>query len=987
MSYIKLILELVRDYLTPRQMGLYLYDAEHLTNYDKEDSVDTNDEKEITKHLDKVRKWKQLPKKFPSKAFYNYLISVLFDEGLVEDYIFANRLCQKLDDNKMFPGEWLEKRKHLDGDDWGIFDVDLFESFIIYLINLDREPKTKNEPMTQKDRARLQKKDSSAPVNYFEQLIYKENSEECLLIISPSHDQMAVDFCKIDDLERILVVAPGGQGKSLFLKMLEEKALENKRNEGHYENVIRIELTDLFALSANEVVADSKEGHVLGHLIKYESKNDEYKTFLKRREKKTSGDTNGRILLLLDGLNELSASSDFKMVNTILDELEYINKNWINTTIVMTTRPAKENKRILNGYCHCKLSGTPQEKLNAFLSSNESVSDEIKSLAEIPMYYNILAKTKNTEKVKTKYDLLFRIYLERYNQSRKDGDSFFAFFVLAPFIAQAIHDNPKNKIDLSTAKAIAEKLEQMNYEAFLQTALDECGLGALLYEPNLANACSILFHNGPIKYVLNETHSPFVFSNDEYKIFHDDIRDFLLAFKVIITIKVMRASLEEGQFDFIKGIYLNLNLKDEPTELIKSKLMIATGRDIEQSLSDLYSVLNEAPITPQLIIFAHTLFLISDYLNLGESAVEPTHNILIGFTERIVRLVKQNNFYSCLSNNNENYNQVDQQRCVDAMLDIISKHCEYYRRNEMFVEGIELTTIAERIQSNNDAITNQKGKLLLLMYQSHMKDSKEYELAKLGIDNYTELYFESRRVLDKAVDHDFNLSVNLVAMLYSVPAPFLFEDKSNKIAFDFVKAFDLCRSLIFTKQKKNYTAKEICYAVRQAVGLLIKGYVKFNPEFEKYEKGNPGENSVIIGDRNTLLLDSNTLSLAKELLEKAEGMSLAALNYYRGIISFYNDDIPSMKKHFENESDTLLKSIFQYYRLGEEVDLESLYQNISCRMKETKRDAVDSCHPIYWYCDAKNLELSFSKKRQSYFEEFEKELPETWKNIVKQLTQ
>ena len=927
------------------------------------------------------------PRKANPLTFYDSYIEPTYHDFYENICFFAIQLFDSLESSNLIPSEWLDRVDLINGRNANAFNEEVFRSFVIWLLQSDKTKKKQNEPTTPANREKGRKKYLGVQDDYFNQMIHKNDTDECVFMMSSLYDHEDKDFNKIDDLERILVVAPGGQGKSLFLKMLEEKALENKRNEGHYENVIRIELTDLFALSANEVVADSKEGHVLGHLIKYESKNDEYKTFLKRREKKTSGDTNGRILLLLDGLNELSASSDFKMVNTILDELEYINKNWVNTTIVMTTRPAKENKRILNGYCHCKLSGTPQEKLNAFLSSNESVSDEIKSLAEIPMYYNILAKTKNTEKVKTKYDLLFRIYLERYNQSRKDGDSFFAFFVLAPFIAQAIHDNPKNKIDLSTAKAIAEKLEQTNYEAFLQTALDECGLGALLYEPNLANACSILFHNGPIKYVLNETHSPFVFSNDEYKIFHDDIRDFLLAFKVIITIKVMRASLEEGQFDFIKGIYLNLNLKDEPTELIKSKLMIATGRDIEQSLSDLYSVLNEAPITPQLIIFAHTLFLISDYLNLGESAVEPTHNILIGFTERIVRLVKQNNFYSCLSNNNENYNQVDQQRCVDAMLDIISKHCEYYRRNEMFVEGIELTTIAERIQSNNDAITNQKGKLLLLMYQSHMKDSKEYELAKLGIDNYTELYFESRRVLDKAVDHDFNLSVNLVAMLYSVPAPFLFEDKSNKIAFDFVKAFDLCRSLIFTKQKKNYTAKEICYAVRQAVGLLIKGYVKFNPEFEKYEKGNPGENSVIIGDRNTLLLDSNTLSLAKELLEKAEGMSLAALNYYRGIISFYNGDIPSMKKHFENESDTLLKSIFQYYRLGEEVDLESLYQNISCRMKETKRDAVDSCHPIYWYCDAKNLELSFSKKRQSYFEEFEKELPETWKNIVKQLTQ
>lgn len=844
-----------------------------------------------------------------------------------------------------------------------------------------------DEPMTPTNKARSQKKYIGAPRNYFEQLIYKEDTDERVFMISSSHEHRVREFKKIDDLERILIVAPGGQGKSLFLRMLEEKALENKRNEKHYENVIRIELTELFSLSHNEIVSNSKEGHVLGYLIKHESKNEEYKSFLEKKEQTSNDETAGRILLLLDGLNELSASSDFKKVNAILDELEYINKNWTNTTIIMTTRPAKDNKRTLSGYFHCKLSGTPQEKLTAFLSSNEDVSEEIKSLAEIPMYYNILAKTKNTEKVKTKYDLLFRIYLERYNQSPKDGDSFFAFYVLAPYIAQTIHDNSRNKITLVAAKTIAEKLEKTNYELFLQMALNECGLGDLLYEPNLSNACSILFHNGPIKYVINDSNSPFVFSNDEYKIFHDDIRDFLLAFQAIITIKVMRASLEEGQFDFIKDICLNLNLKDEPTELIKSKLMISTGKDIEQSLSELYSALDEVPISPQSIVFAHTLFLISDYLNLGESAVEPTHKILIRFTNRIVRLVKQNNFFSCLSNNNENFGQTDQQRCIDAMLDIISKHCEYYRRNEMFVEGIELANIAERIQSNNDAITNQKGKLLLLMYQSHMKDSKEYELAKLGFNDYTELYFESRRVLDEAVKHDFNLSVNLVAMLYSVPAPFLFEDKSNLVAYDFVKAFDLCRSLIFTKQKKNYTAKEICYAVRQAVGLLIKGYVKFNPEFEKYEKGDPGKNSVIIGDRNTLLLDVNTLKLAEELLDKAEGMSLATLNYYRGILSFYKGDLSSAEKHFENESDTLLKSIFQYYRFGIEVDLDSLYQNIFCRMKETKRDAVDSCHPIYWYCDAKNLELSFNKKRSTYFEEFEKELPKTWKSIVKQLTQ
>lgn len=49
--------------------------------------------------------------------------------------------------------------------------------------------------------------------------------------------------------------------------------------------------------------------------------------------------------------------------------------------------------------------------------------------------------------------------------------------------------------------------------------------------------------------------------------------------------------------------------------------------------------------------------------------------------------------------------------------------------------------------------------------------------------------------------------------------------------------------------------------------------------------------------------------------------------------------------------------------------------------------ALDICHPIYWYCDAKKLEFSFDKEKNIYFEEFEKELTETWKSIAKQLMQ
>lgn len=241
--------------------------------------------------------------------------------------------------------------------------------------------------------------------------------------------------------------------------------------------------------------------------------------------------------------------------------------------------------------------------------------------------------------------------------------------------------------------------------------------------------------------------------------------------------------------------------------------------------------------------------------------------------------------------------------------------------------------------------------------------------------------------MDDAASNDFNLSVNSVAMLCSVPAPFLFDKKETQIHFDFIKAFHLCRSLIFTNKRKNYTTKEICYAVRQAIGLLLKGYVKFNPNFEIYEGGNPGANSVVLGNNNTLSLDTNTIAMAKQLLEFVDGMSLPTLNYYRGVIAYYENNNFAAKEFFNNETDILLRSIFQHYCFDLKIDLDFLYQNISSKMAEPKRNVIDSCHPIYWYCDAKNLELSFDKSRIIYFNNFEKELPETWRNIVKQLTQ
>ena len=104
-------------------------------------------------------------------------------------------------------------------------------------------------------------------------------------------------------------------------------------------------------------------------------------------------------------------------------------------------------------------------------------------------------------------------------------------------------------------------------------------------------------------------------------------------------------------------------------------------------------------------------------------------------------------------------------------------------------EDLEMIEIAKSICPDNDAIRNQEGKLLLKMYQSHMKNpkSKDYDLIKLGVKDYTELFSKGKAILEQAANNDFCLSVNLSSMIYSVPTPFLFEDKTICTSFDFVK--------------------------------------------------------------------------------------------------------------------------------------------------------------------------------------------------------
>lgn len=816
---------------------------------------------------------------------------------------------------------------------------------------------------------------------YYPQSLLLKETNELLLTLS---DRSSCDPSKISGRKRLLIEAPGGQGKSLFLRKLQKALLNNSA----YQYVVCFDLTDLLLHSEAELRrADTPQSERLRRILcQLKHMGIDIASFVSCAAKKAKA--SGEVVLLLDGLNEIFSSSDYKGTQAILNEIEYISREWNNSTILITTRQLQESFAFLTDFTPCTLSGTPQKELDLFLRQNDHFSEAVKALASIPMYYNALTRSNDREQVKTKYDVLKILYRKRYEQSPKDADSFFAFFILAPFIAREIHDSNKNSISFNSILAVAKDLKSKNLAALLQAARKECGLPFLICEPNVDNACSILLHNGPLNRIADTDPEYRMDHKNEYKIFHDDIRDYLLAFSAVTALDALRDSLEDGHFEFVQDIHVNLNLRDDPMKLFRDRLGLSCAEDIQRNLSRIYAVLYDVRISPQAILFAHTLFLISDYLDLGEKAVIPTHEILIRFTERIVRLVKQGNFNNCLKEDNQWIEEPQQLRCKLELSSIFSKHCEYFRKQGEFLKGLELADVAQKILPESDAVKHQKSKILLRMYEAHVKNSEEYCLAALGFDTYTDLFSEGKRLLEEAAAEDFNLSINLAGMLYSTPPMYLLEDEATRVDFDWVKAFHFYRSLIFTeKEKVVHTAKEICYTVRQAVGFLLKGYVRFNPDFDKYEGDDPGEDSIVSGSRNSLALDANTLALAKYLLQFVDGMSSSFLNYYRGIIAYYDGDLPSVEKLFRSESNNILSSLFLCHLFDEKIDLDTYYHTLMQQIQDPQNDSIESTNPLYRYCDAKALELSFDENRRTYFAELEQALPERKRLIAQRLTQ
>ncbi len=814
--------------------------------------------------------------------------------------------------------------------------------------------------------------------DYFCQKIYsKKNDAETFNVSTP-------DFSYFESNNRILIEGPGGQGKSTFLGKTSGKALSSD----NYSAAIVIKLLDLVSLDEEDLIPNyNQRCENIRYIASYF-----YKLFDKKLISEEVWDyvKNNKpirkpILLSLDGLNELFCSSNTSAVFSISNEIKYITDEWDKAQIILTTRLSENefnynNLEYITKYEVNYLSGVPKEKYDEFIEKNPSLDDSIKDLAKIPLYFNTLSTLKDTSKLKSKYDAIFEVYNARCKQNIKifDENTFFAFYILSPFVAQKISKKSANMIEEKEIDEIISSMQQIYPNKLVEVAKRECKNFIFFPHADMNKVRNILFNYGPL-----------IHSGKGYRFFHDEVRDFLCCFATIISTKSIQefskedALYNKSNYDEIFSINVDFNLTDEPTNLLKYHFNLTEKTTLSETVSNLYSFGNNVLVTPELILYAHTAFLISDYLYLGESILEPIHNSLLNFTNSVFAYFDEGILEDVFNGLTSEQQKI---RCKKCLSNIISKHCEYFRRNGEFEKCLMFSSYAEKIYPNTDEIKNQKAKCLIAIHRDHILNNASFSIENYGFSNYSEVFKEGFRLLEETANNDFNLSVNLYTMMQSVPAPYLFDDKNIGFGVDYISAFMRNYNMIFTNKHNDYTIKEIAYTVRQSVGLLLKGYVKVSPKIS-YIQGRPlGRNSIVLGDRNTLKLNSQTIELVKYLLRFVEGMSMNTLNYYRGIIAYYDKDYEKAEALFNDEKDILLKTIFLKYWKNPDADISHVYKIIKDKFNKAELNAADKCHPIYWYIDIKNLEVSFGKKNKEFFDDFEKELPKKCQNIIAQLT-
>jgi serine/threonine protein kinase len=832
-------------------------------------------------------------------------------------------------------------------------------------------------------------------------------------ILSTELKKGCVDLSFLKENRLILVTAPGGQGKSFFAK----KIVELKHRQFQFDDVFLISLSIL----VNKNLLDSNQENIILESI-------------------PSLDNNENVLIILDGFNEYISNKNPSRIEKISDSISDLAKKYKHISVVITSRnfiATKNSYDLLKDFDETKLSGTPQkiystlkakyEKICPFYLNDNKLS-EVGNLAKIPMYAILLSELidsidKAYIDVNNKYQLMESAFSIRCNQriglgrDLKDinrNNYIFYYFVFLPRLAFDLakrHNYFFNKTDIrrvlddiSSSSAFSENIykyecEKKNYNS----------------EITFPNDVEEL-----IKYI-QEDGELIIRRDDSYEYVHEDWRNFLSAMYTVQKINYFESNVNTDAIEVIHSLKLDLNVDSNIASSILQGLGFTTygiQKDFEDKNKEhFYSrfektfqkLQTQAEINYTLLKLLNLYFDICDYLQCPLPIDDDDKNCALH--EVLSILTRKIEIIPDYIADNTNFKTDDiKSESIIFICEILAKESEYYRRDRNFEKVDALVKVCNSIKNNDLTIINQKAKMYLCYAQSiflNEKDKYNVVAPKCVLDSCLaaddlarELFDKGKELLRKNAKQGSNFSTNLHGLLLTTPAPFLLI--KDVIHPNYKEAFMNYLNIVYSTKHKG---RNSAYTIRQILNLIVFGNISISPDFEHYRYGNALEENILslydnlIEDRAPCLtIDPHTLLFAEDLLKKADGQELSGLNYIRGCIALSSGDREKAELFFKSplkKEYKLLYKIRLKYVFGEENsdDIKKCYDELLSKASQNTNGLVDKTHPVYYYLEAKSLEINYLIKpekkdelesKKEFFNDFEKK--KGIKELCKQIT-
>lgn len=939
------------------------------------------------------------------KAKSLLLIDYLKENNLINtDYIDVQRYIDRIEEEDI-PKNDLTFHSFL-------FEKSAFYDFLCNFIELQR-----NEDYRQSKPTQITKIDAAIPEvvmatrfgdnyeDYLPQQLISEDKKRVLLTIDKLTND-TFDFSFFLDNRLTLISGPGGQGKTSFLCALQ--ILHSKVPKA-FDDVFIVPLINLtkFAVNSITVTEDYIESYI--------------------RQKYSGANINNpdkNFLILLDGFNEYRSAKDKDLVEIIEDSIkclieEIIIKDKPNISLVITTRESKITQNILpnagKDFLKTELKGTPDNLYEKIKKKYESFNykfegSEVSELTKTPLYALMFDEFDDTEllsKIKNKFDLFDEVYRKRANQRLGDelhlrayDKSYYLFYyyVVLPTIAYTLNTSKDFNNDFVFYSG--------NLDSFVKAVIEN-GFGEMLFRHQLKTIKSI---NGEVphinalslewfllheenriinKEVIDET-------NDEYlfKFEHQEWRDYLVAKHINDNVNVLKSRYKHLSNTSISTLHLNCNVDTNIGRLILQSFdMDSTEEHNTKIAKKFFKIDDNTKISIYLygiVKFLHVAFDFNEYLQLrlpkgNNKEIPALHDIFIELKKYLLKNINNKLLVKAIKNNKD---------MVTCVCEILSKEAEYFRRNyniselNHFQESYNVIELAKKYSDKSDIMNNQEGKLYVCLYEESLRNSKKQfdrivpkELSSL---KPIEMFIKGQKLLSQVAEKGFHLSANAIGIILSTPAPVLINNVPN-LKPDFCAAFRYYMQVIYGAK---YINRDISYTVRQALSLLMKGYIKisdsngFDPE-DRYS-----DLSTLHTKRCSPVfeeeLNDSTVRFSECLVRKAAGQDTAGMNFLRGYVAYASNKTEEAKAFWTSpltSETTLMYNIARKYYLGEknlDEDISSGFKTNAVKIQSAGEGKIDLTHPVYWYLEAKEFLLSLVnndsvEKYNQFFDDIEEE--------------